>query len=108
MDSGQEESVEAIAIERIVRMRLCEFVSLEDSYADDFRLIDRAREQLFEAHRSFAVNIAESEPGADQSTTASALIGLRRAIGYYDYTSGFTFAEYARWWIEEAIEKRRA
>jgi hypothetical protein len=107
LEAGQESTPEAMAIEAIVRMRLREFIALEEKLAEDFRDLDEARRELWSAHEDLAREIAGSQPRSDPSTVSSALVGLRRAAAWYDYKGGYSFAEYARHWIQEAIRKRR-
>ena len=108
MRSGQENTQEAMALERSLRMRLTDFIRLEEFLADDFRDLDEAREELFTAHQAFALRIAQSQQVADESTVSSALAGLRKATAYYDHKRGYSFKEYAQHWVQSFIEKRRS
>ncbi len=107
LGAGQEDTPEAIALERALRMRLQDFVKLEEGLMDDLQDLDAAREELIVAHQGVALNIARSQPRPDESTVSSALLGLRRAAGWYDYKRGYSFDEYAQHWVQEAIDKRR-
>jgi DNA-directed RNA polymerase sigma subunit (sigma70/sigma32) len=107
LNAGQERTPAAIVLERIVRMRLRDFVTLEESIADECRNLDEAREELCTAHQELALRVAWSQPHSDESTVSSALVGLRRAARWYDYKRGYSFEEYAQHWVQEAIDKRR-
>lgn len=107
IEAKLEKSPQARRLEAIARMRLPEFVALENGIAHDLRNLDVARGELSLAFQWLAQEIAEEQQGEDQKTLASATIGLRRATGWYDHKRGYPFAEYARWWILEAIEKHR-
>jgi DNA-directed RNA polymerase sigma subunit (sigma70/sigma32) len=104
---GQETTPAARALEQTLRMRLREFVLLEEGLEEDFRDLDEARELLCAAHKGLALRIARSHPGRDKSTVSSALVGLRRAAAWYDYKRGYSFEAYAQHWVREAIKKRR-
>ena len=107
MNTGQQNSPEAIELERIVRMRLRDFVLLEEQLSDSCRELDEAREELCATYEQLALRIGHAQTHSDESTIASALVGLRRATAWYDYKRGFSFEEYAQHWIQEAIDKRR-
>jgi DNA-directed RNA polymerase sigma subunit (sigma70/sigma32) len=102
-----ETTPEAMGLEQILRMQLREFVLLEETLEDDLRDLNDAREALCAANKEVALRIAHSHPGCDESTISSALVGLRRAAGWYDYKRGYGFEEYAQHWVREAIQKRR-
>ncbi len=107
VNAGQERTPAAIALERVVRMRLPDFVTLEESIGDECRNLDEAREELCTAHQELALRVARSQPHSDESTVSSAFVGLRRAARWYDYKRGYSFEEYAQHWVQEAIDKRR-
>jgi hypothetical protein len=96
-----------VAVEAIVRMSLQDFVLLEEGLVDDCRDLDDARGELCAAHEELALTIARSQPRSEQSVVSSALVGLRRAATWYDSSRGYSFAAYAQYWIQEAIDKRR-
>lgn len=105
--AGEEGSTEAKELERILRMRVRDCVALEGDIAQDLAALDGARDELFHAHEQLAFEIAHEQSDCDDQKIASALIGLRRAVGWYDHKRGFDFPEYARHWIQEAIDTRR-
>jgi hypothetical protein len=107
LSAGQEDTPEAIALERVLRMRLRDFVILEEGLLDDLHDLDEAREELVAAHKGLALSMACAQSPSDESTVSSALVGLRRAAAWYDYQRGYSFEEYAQHWVQEAIDKRR-
>jgi hypothetical protein len=107
LSAGRENTPEAIGLASILRMRLRDFVALEEGLVEDFRTLDEARDELCAAHKELALKVARLQPRSDESTLPSALVGLRRAAAYYDYKRGYSFEEYAEAWIQEAIHKRR-
>ena len=104
---GQECTPEAMALERVLRTRLREFVKLEEGIKDDLCELDETRKELITAHMELALNMARSQPRLDESAVSSALVGLQRAASWYDYKRGYSFEEYAQHWVQEAIDKRR-
>jgi hypothetical protein len=108
LSEGKERTAEATAVERAVRMRLQDYVRLEEGFAPEIRDLDEARYELFAAHQALAFDMARSQMESDESTISSALDGLRRAAAWYDYKRGFNFEQYAQHWIQAAIDKRRA
>jgi len=107
LNAGREITPEAIALERIVRLHLRDFVRIEEGLVDDFCDLDEAWDTLSAAHKELALKMAMAQPGSDESTVSSALVGLRRAAAWYDYKRGYSFEEYAQDWVQEAIVKRR-
>jgi hypothetical protein len=107
LSAGQETTPTAVTLEAIFRMRLHEFVALEEDLAVELCDLDETRQELCSAHESLALEIAGSQPRSDPSTVSSAMVGLQRAAAWYDYKQGFSFADYAQHWIHEAIDRRR-
>ena len=108
MSAGEERTAETTTLERVVRMRLQDYVRLEEGIAADIQDLDKARDELFTAYQALAFDMARSPMESDESTISSALDGLRRAAAWYDYKRGFSFTEYAQHWVQAAIDKRRA
>lgn len=104
---GQEQSPEATELQRTLRMRLPDFLKLEEGLANDLGDLDEARNELVVAHRDLAFRVARSQPRWDESTVSSALMGLRKAAEWYDCKHGYSFEEYAQHWVQDAIDKRR-
>jgi DNA-directed RNA polymerase sigma subunit (sigma70/sigma32) len=107
LTSGMDASADAQQIESKIRLTLRDLLALEEDLTKDLQNLDRARAELWMAHRDLARTIADADPRKDELTYESALVGLQRASKWYDYKRGYGFAEYAQHWIEEAIQKRR-
>jgi hypothetical protein len=107
LSSGMASTPEAMEREARVRLPLSKYVEIEQEISADLRILDDAREELCVPHEQWALGIAWAQPRPDSSTEATALRALRRAAANYDYKRGYCFAEYAQWWIRDAIEKPR-
>src|SRR5262249_16144484 len=105
--SGENETRERRLLEGRFRMSLREFVSLEEGLAADLCALDEVRTELWTAHESLAIEIAQKQRKPDEVTVKSAMIGLMKAAETYNYKRGYSFALYAQWWIRDAIRKRK-
>ncbi|HEX4611103.1 MAG TPA: hypothetical protein VH092_23130 [Urbifossiella sp.] len=107
LGASHTSTAEVEGLEAVVRMSLAEFVAIEEGLAADLLDADTARERLWAAYEELALGIARSRPDHDAVTTACARAGLQRAANWYDHRPGYSFAEYARPWIQRAVDERR-
>jgi hypothetical protein len=101
-ESGDHPEVQKL--ERILRLSLREFIELEDRIQRTLARLDAARELLADGHHDFAMQYARSLGISDDQSIESVLLSLRKASGYYDYKQGYAFTEYARHWINRALQ----
>lgn len=70
-----------------------------------------ARELLSLSNKRLVVSIAKKyiNRGMDIiDLVMEGMLGLERAIGKYDYTTGYKFSTYATWWIRQGITRALA
>lgn len=103
--NGSEKSEEAKKLESNLRLKLKDFIKLEQEISLDLNKIDELRERLCSYYKSLAIAIAESRNNLDSDVTESAILGLKTAAEFYDFRRGYSFPAYAQHWIKMMIDR---
>ena len=102
---GSSEEIDRL--ESLLRLRLRDFIALEDAIADELRRIDAVRAELVASFGDFARRMAETIAGSDPEAIRFANCGVIKAAEYYDPRRGYTFESYAEFWVEKAIHDQK-
>jgi hypothetical protein len=94
-------------LETYLRMRLQEYVDLEDANVQDLQTLDRLRAELVAAHEEFAWKVAARYGARERDALFFARCGLHKAAESYLPSRGYRFGTYAVWWMRAAIVNKR-
>ncbi len=94
------------SVENHLRLRLADYIELEEGIEATLEQLDSLRDELTEAHHEFAVQCAQEFDDFDQNTIECALSGMRRAANTFDYSRGYRFTDYAKHWINNATQQQ--
>jgi hypothetical protein len=94
-------------METHLRMRLQEYVDLEDANVQDIQTLDRLRAELVTGHEEFARTVAERYGAQEPDALFFARCGLHKAAESYQPSRGYRFGTYAVWWMRAAIANKR-
>jgi len=97
----------------LITLRLHEYLqSHEADIEPHLRTIDRdgkeAEDRLTEGNLRLVVSVAKKYMNRGlplMDLIQEGNLGLMRAAGKYDYSKGYRFSSYAKWWIREAISR---
>lgn len=93
-------------VENHLRLRLRDYIELEEGIDATLEQLDSLRDELTEAHYEFAVQCAQEFNDFEQTTIDCALSAMRRAANTFDYSRGYRFMNYAKHWIYNAIQQQ--
>jgi DNA-directed RNA polymerase sigma subunit (sigma70/sigma32) len=98
---------EVRGLETFLRVRLQEFVDLEEENTRDGQTLDRLRAELIAGHEDFVRTVAARYGAKVPDALFYARCGLAKAAESYPVSRGYRFGTYAIWWIRAAIDNKR-
>jgi DNA-directed RNA polymerase sigma subunit (sigma70/sigma32) len=104
IESGKDDEDEVYRIETRVRMTLEEFIKNEELIKQNLQLIDANREKISAAHEWMAVETAQEFKENYQEALEAAKFAIFKATHMFNHQRGYSFADYAKWWIKKAVE----
>ena len=96
---------ERLAFEDLLRMRVDEFLDLENGIAARLTTIDELRDGFAAQFHEFATDCASNYGDGSSMAHAGAKIGLRWAVNCYDERNGHEFTDYSTFWIKRELSR---
>jgi hypothetical protein len=94
-----------MAIERLLRMEIEDYLALESGIASNLRRIDAERDAVVRAHCDLTDAYVRSTGRTDEISLAAGRHGARLATTGFDEREGFRFMDYAYAWIDRELDR---
>jgi hypothetical protein len=95
-------------METYLRMRLREYVDLEEANLQDLQTLDQLRAELIAGHEELALTVSGRYAAKEwPDALFFARCGLYKAAESYEPSSNYRFGTYAVWWMRSAIVNKR-